>query len=346
MNNKIKVTPFFFFRQGNRKKLNRNLKHFVTQFNIVSSAWASAKSLMEIFILAASCFESPPWAGLRGWTASPMLCYGNWERWCSSGWLMGSQTPTVTFSASPCMHWPPSAGVKVTQEENFLCSPASRNIFLISFGSVWPKLIWFWFLSMGNVYTVGVSYGSVVSLSLQAAERRMCGSVVGPWVAVSRHFWVASWLMFPPEMRGRGNGNFAWCGALPVFPSSRGPSVLAWILRLLLARAVSQLQASFSSLPPWMLLVLASSLPLVTQTACLLERESRSWSCLIIHSLMGPNQLTLEHIHLSKSCSLDWGWLHSFDLHRLNFQVHWRKFKTHLKVNAVKAVLLCLSSVN
>lgn len=43
----------------------------------------------------------------------------------------------------------------------------------------------------------------------QAIEKRMRGSEVGPRVVVSRHFLVACWLMFPPEMRGRGNGNSA-----------------------------------------------------------------------------------------------------------------------------------------
>lgn len=61
---------------------------------------------------------------------------------------------------------------------------------------------------MGNVHTIGMSYGALVFLS-QVVESRVCASEGSPRAADSRHYLVAHWPTSPPEMRDRGKGGFA-----------------------------------------------------------------------------------------------------------------------------------------
>lgn len=105
-------------------------KHAKSWTEFQSTLWLSSifsslclsffRELHESFCVDCIVFESPPWAGLHGWTASPMLCCGSWKRCCCNEWLTGSETSTFTCAASLGTHRSPSAGVKATQEEKLL----------------------------------------------------------------------------------------------------------------------------------------------------------------------------------------------------------------------------------
>lgn len=147
---------------------------------------------------------------------------------------------------------------------------------------------------MGNVHAIGMSYSSLVSLSQQVVERRVCASEVGPRVAVSRHFLVACWLTSSPEMRDRGKGNFAWWAALPVFPPCSGAHRLlpgfygfSW-LQLFHSSRPTVCAAALSSAPisacPWCFTPACNALRVIVSV-----RESQPWRK-ISHSVAGLSQ--------------------------------------------------------
>lgn len=136
------------------------------------------------------------------------------------------------LSALMCVHQLLSAGGRVTQEGN-------QQAEIFSYGSVWPKLVWKWVRHWCALCLLGFS------LTTSCQEKLwICG---GPTVAVSRHLWVACWLVFLLEWEVGEIRISLSVKPYLFFILSQGPTVLTCVPKLLLAGAASEPQVTLFS---------------------------------------------------------------------------------------------------
>lgn len=141
--------------------------------------------------------------------------------------------------------------------------PNTLKSIVIYYGSVWPPLFRFWFLSMGNVHIVGMSYGSLVSLTSYSEEdawiwggpqggclQTFFGNLLANIPSWNEIGEMGVWLDREPFLKGSVRAHLL----SPVFCSSAGASCFTAASQRVRTAALNFIPIS----------VLASSLPLVT----------------------------------------------------------------------------------